>query len=123
MKKRIKVFSVYILAIIYCMAVVLVTQSQVQISHYSKPSLSNEKSFSDISSKLFSHTPLSDKSLNNKYNLSVPTYFNHFVDYWGMIHLMGGLFDTRYKQYLTFSKTILVNQRKIKFLFPFHYFW
>jgi hypothetical protein len=122
-KKRIKVFSVYILAIIYCMAVVLVTQSQVQISHYSKPSLSNEKSFSDISSKLFSHTPLSDKSLNNKYNLSVPTYFNHFVDYWGMIHLMGGLFDTRYKQYLTFSKTILVNQRKIKFLFPFHYFW
>lgn len=123
MKKRIKVFSVYILAIIYCMAAVLVTQSQVQISHYSKPSLSNEKSFSDISSKLFSHTPLSDKSLNNKYNLSVPTYFNHFGDYWGMIHLMGGLFDTRYKQYLSFSKNILVNLRKVQFLFPFHYFW
>ncbi len=123
MRKRIKIFSVYILAIIYCMAVVLVTQSQVQISHYSKPSLSNEKSFSDISSKLFSHTPLSDKSLNNKYNLSVPTYFNHFGDYWGMIHLMGGLFDTRYKQYLSFSKNILVNLRKVQFLFPFHYFW
>lgn len=123
MKQRIKVFSVYILAIIYCMAVILVTQSQVQIPHYPKPSPSNEKSFSDISTKLFNHTPLSDKSLNNKYNLSVPTYFNHFGDYWGMIHTMGGLIDTRYKQYLTFSKTILVNLRKINFLFPFHYFW
>jgi hypothetical protein len=122
-RKRIKIFSVYLLAIIYCLAVVFVSQSQVQISHYSKPSLSNEKSFSDISSKLFSHTPLSDKSLNNKYNLSVPTYFNHFGDYWGMIHLMGGLFDTRYKQYLSFSKNILVNLRKVQFLFPFHYFW
>ena len=123
MKKRIKVFSVYILAIIYCMAVVLVTQSQVQKSHYSKPSLSNEKSFSDISSKLFSHTPLSDKSLNNKYNLPVPSSHNNFGDYWGMIHQMGGLFDTRYKQYQSFSKNILVNLRKIQFLFPFHYFW
>lgn len=123
MKKRIKIFSVYILAIVYCLAVVLVTQSQVQISRYSKPSHSNEKSFSDISSKLFNHTPLSDKSLNNKYNLSVPTYFKHFGDYWGIIHQIGGLFDTRYKQYLTFSKTILVNLRKIYFLFPFHYFW
>jgi hypothetical protein len=122
-KKRIKIFSVYILAIVYCLAVVLVTQSQVQISRYSKPSLSNEKSFSDISSKLFNHTPLSDKSLNNKYNLPVPTSHNHFGDYWGMIHQIGGLFDTRYKQYLTFSKTILVNLRKINFLFPFHYFW
>ena len=123
MKKRIKIFSVYILAIVYCLAVVLVTQSQVQISRYSKPSHSNEKSFSDISSKLFNHTPLSDKSLNNKYNLSVPTYFKHFGDYWGMIHQIGGLFDTRYKQYLTFSKNILVNLQKIHFLFPFHYFW
>jgi len=122
-KNRIKVVSVYILAIIYCMAVILVTQSQVHISHYSKPSLSNEKSFSDISSKLFSHTPLSDKSLNNKYNLSVPTYSNHFGDYWEMIHAMCGLFDTRYKQYLAFSKTILISLRKINFLFPFHYFW
>ncbi|MFN6063236.1 MAG: hypothetical protein ACK49K_08105, partial [Bacteroidota bacterium] len=89
MKERIKNFSVYFLAIIYCLAVVLVTQSQVQKSHYSKPSLSNEKSFSDISSKLFSHTPLSDKSLNNKFNLPVPTSHNNFGDYWGMIHLMG----------------------------------
>ena len=123
MRKRIKNFSVYVLAIIYCLAVVLVTQSQVQNAHYSKPSLSNEKSFSDISSKLFSHTPLYDKSLNNKYNLPVPSSHNNFGDYWGMIHLMAGLFDTRYKQYLTFSKTILVNLRKIHFLFPFHYFW
>ena len=123
MKQRIKVFSVYILAIIYCMAVILVTQSQVQIPHYPTPSPSNEKSFSDISTKLFNHTPLSDKSLNNKYNLSVPTFFKYFGDYWGMIHQIGGLFDTRYKQYLTFSKTILVNLRKIHFLFPFHYFW
>lgn len=123
MRKRIKNFSVYVLAIIYCLAVVLVTQSQVQNSHYSKPSLSNEKSFSDISSKLFSHTPLYDKSLNNKYNLPVPSSHNNFGDYWGMIHLMGGLFDTRYKQYQSFSKNILVNLRKIQFLFPFHYFW
>jgi hypothetical protein len=122
-RKRIKIFSVYILAIIYCLAVVFVNQSQVQISHYSKPSLSNEKSFSDISSKLFSHTPLSDKSLNNKYNLPVPSSHNNLRDYWGMIHQMGGLFDTRYKQYLSFSKNILVNLRKIQFLFPFHYFW
>jgi hypothetical protein len=122
-KKRIKVFSVYSLAIIYCLAVLLVTQSQVQKSHYTKRSLSNDKSFSDISSKLFSHTPLSDKSINNKYSPSAPTYFNQFEDYWGMIYLMGGLFDTRYKQYQTFSKTILVNLRKINFLFPFHYFW
>lgn len=123
MRKRIKIFSVYLLAIIYCLAVVFVSQSQVQISYYSKPSLSNEKSFSDISSKLFSHTPLSDKSLNNKYNLPVPSSHNNFVDYWGMIHQMGGLFDTRYKQYLSFSKNILVNLRKVQFLFPFHYFW
>ena len=123
MKKKIKVLSVYILSIIYCMAVVFVSQSQVQISRYSKPSLSNEKSFSDISSKLFSHTPLSDKSLNNKYNLPVPSSHNNFGDYWGMIHQMGGLFDTRYKQYLSFSKNILVNLRKVQFLFPFHYFW
>jgi hypothetical protein len=122
-RKRIKIFSVYILAIIYCLAVVFVNQSQVQIPHYSKPSLSNEKSFSDISSKLFSHTPLSDKSLNNKYNLPVPSSHNNLGDYWGMIHQMGGLFDTRYKQYLSFSKNILVNLRKIQFLFPFHYFW
>lgn len=123
MKQKIKVFSVYLLAIIYCLAVVFVTRSQVQISRYSKPSLSHEKSFSDISSKLFSHTPLSDKSLHNKYNLPVPTSHNNFGDYWGMIHRIGGLFNTRYKQYLTFSKTILVNLRKIQFLFPFHYFW
>lgn len=123
MRKRIKIFSVYILAIIYCLAVVFVNQSQVQISHYSKPSLSNEKSFSDISSKLFSHTPLSDKSLNNKYNLPVPSSHNNLGDYCGNIHQMGGLFDTRYKQYLSFSKNILVNLRKIQFLFPFHYFW
>ena len=123
MRKRIKIFSVYLLAIIYCLAVVFVTQSQVQISHYSKPSLSNEKSFSDISSKLFSHTPLSDKSLNNKYNLPVPSSHHNFGDYWGMIHQTSGLFDTRYKQYLSFSKNILVNLRKVQFLFPFHYFW
>ena len=123
MRKRIKIFSVYILAIIYCLAVVFVNQSQVQISHYSKPSLSNEKSFSDISFKLFSHTPLSDKSLNNKYNLPVPSSHNNLGDYWGNIHQMGGLFDTRYKQYLSFSKNILVNLRKVQFLFPFHYFW
>lgn len=123
MKKRIKIFGVYLLAIIYCLAVVFVSQSQVQISHFSKPSLSNEKSFSDISSKLFSHTPLSDKSLNNKYNLPVPSSYHNFGDYWGMIHQMGGLFDTRYKQYLSFSKNILVNLRKVQFLFPFHYFW
>lgn len=123
MKKRIKIFGVYLLAIIYCLAVVFVTQSQVQISHFSKPSLSNEKSFSDISSKLFSHTPLSDKSLNNKYNLPVPSSHHYFGGYWGMIHQMGGLFDTIYKQYLSFSKNILVNLRKVQLLFPFHYFW
>jgi hypothetical protein len=122
-KQTIKILGVYFLAAIYCLAIIFVTNRNIQTSFSTKSSVLNESIFSDISSKLFNHTPKSENTLSDKDNLPNSSFKNNFGEFTSLFYQKNNLFNLRYKQYTTQINKILVHTRKSDILFPFHYFW
>jgi hypothetical protein len=122
-KRNLKILGVYFLTAIYCFAILFVTIKYVQTSFLTKSSVSHEQYFSDISAKLFSHTPKSENKFSNKVDFPNSTPKKNFGENGILFRQRSHLFDLRFKQYTNLLNKILIHTRKSDFLFPFHYFW
>ena len=123
MKKNIRILGVLALTAIYCFAIGSATISFPHSNFYDSSNTSQEKHFSDLSTKLFCQSSQSENSVNNYNKLPTPNFKKSYNEHWSVTQTTEHLFKTAFTQYTNISIKFLINHRKTDIIFPFHYFW
>ncbi len=123
MKSSIRILSVFFLTAIYFFAISVVTKSLGHSDFHNEQQSSQEKYFSDFSTKLFCHNSQSESLVNSFNNLPLPSFKNPFNGLWAITKATEQLFGTAFSQYTNISRNFLIQHRKAEIIFPFHYFW
>lgn len=122
-KKNFRVLIAIALAVFYCFAVGVLTNSYTQSVYLEKQEPTQVNFFSDSSTILFVHT-LHYESLSNSFNnlpaTSLKKPLNEVVR---KCKATEQLLETSFSQYTSISENILIHCRKSNLIFPFHYFW
>jgi len=109
---------------IYCFAISIVSKPLNHSDFRNDSSSSQEKYFSDFSTKFFCDTSQSENSVNNYNNLpSFLGFKSPFNELSIIIKITEQLLETAFYQYTNISINFLIEHRKTDIIFPFHYFW
>jgi hypothetical protein len=121
-KQSNRIYGVVVLTAIYCLTIVAFTYLP---SFDSKiiPKTSQQKHFTDFSSKLFVHTSQSKSSKYNCNNIPYPIIKKIFSGQLGISKATDKLIETAFSQYHNISRNFLIQHRKSDIIYPFHYFW
>ena len=82
-----------------------------------------EKAISTFSTKLFCHTSPSESAFANATSTPAPSSKNISSGFRTLAKAIEKRIEAASTQYLSYTREILINQRKSDILFPFHYFW
>lgn len=123
MKNTIKILSAVVLIAIYCFAINTATKSINHSNFQHNSNSTQEKYFSDLSTKFFCHTSPPESLVENYNNQPNSSFKNPFNGLWVKIKTTEQLFKTTFSQYINFSINFLIQHRKTDIIFPFHYFW
>ena len=122
-KNKLKIFSAFVLAAIYCFAISVVIQPVVLPPTSDSRSSSQVEVVSAQSEQLQAHTPQSQISVNQFSNLSAPNFKNPFIDFWAVLIVAQQQVETEFIQCTVVLTNSLFKYRKADLLYPFHYFW
>ncbi|TLP80235.1 hypothetical protein [Maribacter sp. ACAM166] len=124
MKNLHQVLKVLLLITIYCIGI---SSSAKSLSDANAQTIeqNNEqkKYFSSAYKILQPHAQESQICSVNLAEFVAPNYESHSKGFWVVLKSSELLFNARFKQYIIYSKTLLIRHRKSDLIFPFHNFW
>ncbi len=122
MKNNFRIFFIALTLLIYCFAVGYYFEYQEYIG--SVNSETQIKEASPFSSELFCLRFQSKTTANGNINfLAIQKFKNQFVESGIISQDFESIIRADISNYLSFSRSILINHRKFDIIFPFDYFW
>ncbi|WP_341225587.1 hypothetical protein [uncultured Arcticibacterium sp.] len=120
MKKALKYFGVLLFATVYCFAVGRVSTSDVT---YLALKTEKGKHITSVSTDLFSGLVSSYRNSSPSHSLKNPDLKDSLSGPWILEKTHKAVFISKYSQYVSSAKNLLIRHRKADIIFPFHYFW
>lgn len=123
MKNFNRIIAALVLTIIYCFAIVVVSNSHASTNVHGPIKSEKVNYFSEVSTNILSHTSTQESSLKKFNNFPALNFKYPFSGIWGIIKTTEDLYRCEYSQYAYASINFLIEYRKSDLIFPFHYFW
>lgn len=125
MKKTSRILAVLTTLFLYCFVISLYSSNAFADSTtFLKHSNSETEQYNSVlSSKLLSHTPPSESSVNLFNSVSPSSLKNSFKEFSACIKAIENSFFHTFSQYSFYSQNVLVRLKQADIIFPFHYFW
>ncbi|AWV97288.1 hypothetical protein [Arcticibacterium luteifluviistationis] len=120
MKRIGKFLGVILFVTIYCFAIGRVNTSSLYAASHSSQ---KGKHISSISEDLFSGSISFQRNLSSSQNIPNPNLKDNFSGPWILEKSHKAVFISKYTQYVSFAKNLLIRHRKADLIFPFQYFW
>lgn len=124
MKNKHQIIKVLLLISIYCFGIYLSANSSAYFSEQNVVKDNKKTEYLSSTSKvLFIHTQQYESLHSNLTEYSLTTFESPDNLFWLISNSNELLFNSKFKQYNNYLKTILIRQRKSDLIFPFHNFW
>ncbi|AWV97283.1 hypothetical protein [Arcticibacterium luteifluviistationis] len=120
MKRIGKSLGVLLFVTIYCFAI-----GRVSTSNVSYASQNSEKGthITSVSTDLFSGFVSSQRNISSSPNVHNSNFKDNFSGPGILEKKHTAVFISKYTQYVSSAKNLLIHHRKADIIFPFHYFW
>lgn len=121
MKKSFRLSGVLFLITIYCFAITVIS---LPVKFGTSNSQSEKEQYLYSASTDFHvNTSQLEKLIDSIYNLHTLSLKKSVNEFCLIVKTVEQLIRTEYVQYFKFSTNFLIEYKKSKLIFPFHYFW
>jgi hypothetical protein len=113
--------SLFLIAILYCFAVVTANSTPLNAQHHI--SSDSDHYLTVVTTNLYSPVTPSNNSVELFSNTTIPVFNITNSEHWALTKASEDLLHLSFLQYTQIAENALIRHRKSDIIFPSHYFW